>query len=77
MIDKDILIEDLVTRVPKAVGYLMKRDIKCLACGEPIWGTLEQAAKGKGFSDEEIAGFVRELNELAGGEGDETASSND
>lgn len=66
MIDKDILIEDLVRRVPKAVGYLMNKRIKCLACGEPIWGTLEEAAKGKGFSDEEIALFVRELNELEG-----------
>jgi hypothetical protein len=68
MIDKDILIEDLVSRVPKAVGYLMQKRIKCLACGEPVWGTLEQVAKEKGFSDEEIAVFVRDLNELAGGE---------
>jgi hypothetical protein len=75
MIDKDILIEDLVTRLPKAVGYLMQKNIKCLACGEPIWGTLEQAAKQKGFSDAEIAVFVDDLNELAGrdGKGDDTA----
>lgn len=65
MIDKDILIEDLVKRLPRAVGYLMKKNIKCLACGEPVWGTLEQAAKKKGFSDAEIAVFVEELNELA------------
>jgi methionine synthase II (cobalamin-independent) len=65
MIDKDILIEDLVKRLPKAVGYLMKKNIKCLACGEPVWGTLEQAARQKGFSDAEIAVFVDELNELA------------
>ena len=69
MIDKNILIEDLVTRLPKAVGYLMKKNIKCLACGEPIWGTLEQAAKQKGFSDAEIAVFVDELNELADRDG--------
>jgi iron-sulfur cluster repair protein YtfE (RIC family) len=64
MIDKDILIEDLVTRLPKAVGYLMKKNIKCLACGEPVWGTLEQAAKQKGFTDTEIAAFVEDLNRL-------------
>ena len=69
MIDKNILIEDLVTRFPKAVGYLMKKNIKCLACGEPIWGTLEQAARQKGFSDAEIAVFVDELNELADRDG--------
>jgi len=65
MIDKDILIEDLVSKVPKSVGYLMKKNIKCLACGEPIWGTLENAAKAKGFSDEEIGAFVKDLNEIA------------
>lgn len=65
MITKDTLIEDLVKRVPKAVGYLMKKNIKCLACGEPIWGTIEQAAKENGFSDGEIAIFVTELNALA------------
>ena len=65
MIDKNILIEDLVSRLPRAVGYLMKKNIKCLACGEPIWGTLEDAARQKGFSDEEIDVFVRELNALA------------
>ena len=65
MIDKDILIEDLVSKVPKSVGYLMKKNIKCLACGEPIWGTLEETAKEKGFSDEEIDVFVKELNEIA------------
>ncbi len=64
MIDKNILIEDLVSQTPKAVGYLMKKNIKCLACGEPLWGTLEQAAKDKGFSDEEIDVFVKDLNEL-------------
>ena len=66
MIDKDILIEDLVREVPAAVTYLMKKKIKCLACGEPIWGTLEEAAKKKGFSDEEIEVFVKELNDMAG-----------
>lgn len=76
MIDKDILIEDLVSRLPKAVGYLMKNNIKCLACGEPVWGTLEQVAKEKGFSDEEIAVFVRELNELAGSGDDAPGARN-
>ena len=66
MIDKNILIEDLVREIPSAVTYLMKKNVKCLACGEPIWGTLEEAAKKKGFSDAEIDVFVRDLNEMAG-----------
>jgi hypothetical protein len=63
-ITKDISIEDLVERKVDAVRYLADRGIKCIACGEPIWGTLEQAAREKGFGDEDIAGFVHDLNAL-------------
>ena len=63
-INKDITIEDLVHHKVDSVRYLAHKGIKCIACGEPIWGTLEQAAREKGFSDEEIAAFVRDLNKL-------------
>jgi len=63
-ITKDIHIEDLVDQKVEAVSYLADHGIKCIACGEPIWGTLEEAAKQKGFSDTEIATFVRELAAL-------------
>jgi methionine synthase II (cobalamin-independent) len=63
-ITKEITIEDLVGRKVGSVRYLADRGIKCIACGEPIWGTLEDAAKEKGFSDTEIEQFVRELNAL-------------
>lgn len=65
MIDKNILIEDLVKEIPQSVRYLMQKKIKCLACGEPIWGTLAEAAREKGFSEEEIDIIVKELNELS------------
>ncbi len=65
MISKDIYIEDLVNDYPFSVRYLMEKGIKCVMCGEPIWGTLEEAAKEKSFSDEDIEGFVQELNEMA------------
>ncbi len=65
MITKDILIEDLVTMLPESIGYLMKSGIKCIACGEPIWGTLEQAAREKSFSDQQIERFVIDLREMA------------
>lgn len=65
MITKEIEIEDLVKLIPEAVVYLMEKGIRCLRCGEPIWGTLEQAAKEKGFSDKEIIKFVTDLNNLS------------
>jgi hypothetical protein len=42
----------------------MEKGIKCLACGEPIWGTLESASRDKGFNDSQIAEFVMDLNSL-------------
>ena len=64
LIDKDTTIEDLITLIPKSVTYLREKGIRCIMCGEPVWGTLETAAKEKGFGDEDIAKFVREINEL-------------
>ena len=64
-ITRDITIEDLVEGVPQSVKYLMNKGIKCIACGEPIWGTLEDAAKEKGFSGQDIEKFVEELQEFA------------
>ncbi len=63
-ITKDITIEELVEEVQGAVRYLSIKGIKCIACGEPIWGTLEEAAKEKGFSAYNISVFVNELNEM-------------
>jgi methionine synthase II (cobalamin-independent) len=64
VIEKHILIEDLVRELPQSVTYLMEQGIRCLRCGEPIWGTLESAAKEKGFSESKIEEFVKELNAL-------------
>lgn len=63
-ITKDIYIEDLVELKVDSVSYLADHGIKCIACGEPIWGTLGEAAKNKGFSDKDIETFIRELNAL-------------
>lgn len=64
-ITKEIEIEDLVKLVPDSVVYLMENGIRCLRCGEPIWGSLENAAKEKGFNDEQIAKFVLDLNNIS------------
>jgi hypothetical protein len=34
-------------------------------CGEPIWGTLEEAAEEKGFDADTIQGFVDEMKKIA------------
>lgn len=61
-VNKDIEITDLVEKYPETVKFLSHKGIKCIACGEPVWGTLEEAAKEKNFSDDEIKQLVSELN---------------
>ncbi|MDA3820010.1 MAG: DUF1858 domain-containing protein [Candidatus Delongbacteria bacterium] len=64
-ITKDIYIEELVDNAPDSVSYLAEHGIRCLRCGEPIWGTLEEAAREKGFDDNKIQDFVNDLQALA------------
>ncbi len=64
-VNKSTTIEELVELYPEAVTYLMEQGIRCIRCGEPIWGTLEEAAIEKGFKDDDIQRFVKELNEIA------------
>ena len=70
-ITKDILIEELVDNYPFSVRYLMEKGIRCIMCGEPIWGTLEEVAKEKDFDDKTIEAFVSEMNKLAKEGGDD------
>lgn len=62
MIDKDMLIEDLVREYPQLIGPLKEKGIVCLACGEPVWGTLAEQAAEKGI--ENIDEIVAEMNAL-------------
>lgn len=64
-ITREISIEDLTKEYPFSVKYLAKEGIRCLVCGEPIWGTLEEAAQEKGFDTNKIDFFVEELKKLA------------
>jgi hypothetical protein len=64
-ITKEITIEELIEELPASVEYLMKEGIRCIVCGEPIWGSLEEAAEEKNFNTKDIERFVNELQALA------------
>ncbi|MEZ5195174.1 MAG: hypothetical protein R2764_01850 [Bacteroidales bacterium] len=65
IITKEIEIEDLVRNYPFSIRFLSTKGIKCIACGEPIWGTLEEAAKEKGFNNDDLDKIISELQLLA------------
>ena len=62
-IHEHITIEDLVREYPRSVKFLAEKGIKCIACGEPIWGTLRDAAVKKGYGENEIEQLVEALKE--------------
>ena len=64
-ISRDISIELLVEKFPFASHYLASRGIRCVACGEPVWLTLEEAAIERGFSDQEIDEVINDLKIMA------------
>jgi methionine synthase II (cobalamin-independent) len=64
VISSNILIEDLIEIIPDAVTFLLENGIRCIRCGEPAWGTLEDAAKEKGFDTDKINDIVNDLNML-------------
>lgn len=64
-ITKDITIEDLVENLPDSIAYLADEGIRCIRCGEPIWGTLEEAAREKGFDEAKTNGFIEDLQAMA------------
>ncbi len=59
----DIAIAELIERYPHSVGFLATEGIRCVRCGEPVWGTLEEAARERGFDDAAIIQLVNRLNE--------------
>jgi len=63
-ISRDILVEELLDQLPDAVTYLMRKGIQVIACGAPIWGTLEEAARTAGYDDEEIDAMAADLAAL-------------
>ena len=64
-ITRETTLEQLVEQKADAVGYLFHKGIRCIRCGEPVWDTVEAAARKKGLSEEEIDRLVDELNRLS------------
>lgn len=66
----DMQVEDLVEAFPEAVKFLTKRGLRCIRCGEPIWGTLEEFLQSEGVENPQK--LVEELNACIQGRRRET-----
>ena len=50
-VTQDMLIEDLVHKYPEAVGFLTRKGIRCIRCGEPLWCTLGELLEEENIAD--------------------------
>jgi hypothetical protein len=61
----DMPIEDLVRQYPQAVGFLTRRGVRCVRCGEPLWCSL-----GELFQEDKVVdpdALLAELNKFLAG----------
>jgi len=60
----DTPIEDLVLKFPESVGFLTRKGIRCIRCGEPLWCTLGELLEEENLPDPQ--NMVDKLNEFLG-----------
>lgn len=57
-------IEELVQEYPETVIFLSQKGIRCVICGEPIWGTLDEAMQEKEFTEDMKYQTLLDINQL-------------
>ena len=62
MLTSETFIEEIVEKYPYLVSELKKHNITCIACGEPVWGTLQQLAERKSIMN--LNDIVSHMNDL-------------
>lgn len=61
-VSKEMLIEDIIESYPETIGPMQEMGVRCIRCGEPVWGTVEENAKQKNLKN--IDEIVERLNEV-------------
>jgi len=62
MISKTSDIEDIVSDYPELIRPLKEYGIACIACGEPVWGTLKDIAESKKIENLDL--IINEMNNI-------------
>ncbi len=57
----DTPVEELVEQFPEAVGFLSRRGVRCIRCGEPLWCTVGELLEEEGIENPQL--LIDELNE--------------
>ncbi|MCD6500127.1 MAG: hypothetical protein J7M25_17680 [Deltaproteobacteria bacterium] len=66
-IAKETPVEDLVEEYPEAAGWMSRRGLRCVVCGEPFWGSLEELATEDGVVGDDFEKLITELQAFVDG----------
>lgn len=61
-ITPDMPVEDLVRMFPEAVGFLTRKGIRCIRCGEPLWCTIGELLEEEAVPDPQ--NMIDDLNKF-------------
>jgi hypothetical protein len=59
-VEKTIFVEDMLTDFPESNQFFLDKGLRCLKCGEPYWGSLEEFLED--YNVENIDEMIDELN---------------
>jgi len=64
-ISMDIQVEDLALQYPESVVFLIKHEVRCIRCGEPVWGTLGELLEETGIENpqalvDELSTYIKQ-----------------
>ena len=61
-ITKDMTIEEVLEKFSETTKVFIEKNIPCLVCGEPLWGTVEETAQKYGAN---LYTLLDSLNKVA------------
>lgn len=66
-VKKTMLIGEVVSRYPEAVGIMLERGFHCIGCHVSPFETIEQGAQVHGIAEKEVDRMVSEINSAISG----------
>lgn len=66
LITRNSLIGDVLREYPDAIEIFLDYGISCVGCHISEYETLEQGILGHGFTEEDLEGIIREIQEAEG-----------
>jgi len=70
MIQKDMIIGDILKKHPEAAQIMAEHGLHCIGCHISLYESLEDGCKAHGMEDERVELLVKEINASIGKEND-------